>query len=122
MDRFVPDEYRSGKLLYLITIRGIGARRERLMANLAEEALFEDSTKKIMKSHWAFPIYFSVEGDDAVEFDIYKAADASTRDTHTAYFRKELGNLTTLLLQTGYTVTAVSNPEFERRVSSLTDF
>ena len=103
MKRQVPKNY--GNLTYIVTIQGSQGNLEALAeciksSNIVSADLISPSMSNV-RAYWA------VKKEEVLEFDVYSpkgVVEGSKPVTSTSSFRRGLGELTTLMLQAGYTL------------------
>ncbi|MDP3734634.1 MAG: hypothetical protein Q8R37_05385 [Nanoarchaeota archaeon] len=111
-ERFIPEEYKSGKLVYITTIAAAGGNLEDLITNLEHfKLLIEGKRVGITPT---FSCYLAQQSEKGVSFDMYAQKSGKDTRTTTAKFRSELGELLTMLLQTGYTISTVEISTLKR--------
>jgi hypothetical protein len=96
MDRDTPQNF--SRLNYHVTIVGIHGDLGRLT-----EVLDRRLGDGVIRFTAGRLLYLAVQEPAKVEFDLYYNRDRLP-NTHTTAFRKDLGEITSIMLQTGYTV------------------
>lgn len=124
-NRFVPEiKDDSAGLVYVFTVVGTEGRISNLEQNLRLAGIIEengDSSGSYVR-FCPFRAYTAVREPDKahIEFDIYSMSTRRKRihDTFTQQFRRGLGELTTLMLQTGFKIEAKKHDELESKNKS----
>jgi hypothetical protein len=130
MNRDVPPNYED--LRYVVTLVGEGGRREDLHKGLTDINLIKRQDQKPVDRTLGLFLYagselngfIASETDEKVEIDIYDPFKHPFR-TNTASFARTLGQLTTVMLQTGYQVKAtklIMPPKKNKKPEGFRDF
>lgn len=121
MDRNVPPQFKNNQLRYVTTIKGEGGDLSKLRGILKYKLIgsTHDVNDKRINLANGRCLYVSVETPTEVQFDIYQNKSKKNRDTSTTAFRKDVGEICTIMLQTGYTVSSVKVEELEEESIDL---
>lgn len=118
MERYIPQEYRSGGLEYLCTIRGEGGKRKGFFREVKRRGIWEDGTQPSFypshgSSYTCFRLCLASE-DPELRIDIYrvkkKHVGVRAGNISNITFHRQLGEITTPLLQAGYSVSLIQDP------------
>ena len=118
--RHIPRSAKGGGLEYITTIVGAEGRQNDLWPML-DKALRKNTEEGYYYLSIPFVTHAAVLDGGNVEFDIYHF-NKRRFHTDTEHFREAVGQLTTLLLQTGYHVSSTSDERRRHAAHPRLDF